>query len=840
MRKKKSKRRLSFLAATVFIVLLVLGILFLLLDIKEVADWLVIAAFALVFIALLVELEKEFRLLVRIKERFQFIYNLIKRAPGYFTKATPKQNWLTRFSSAHPRFALCALFLVVTCIFLLPLLFQMQSAVYGLPGDTWSSMWGQWWKDYARENNLDFLKVSLVNAPFGLDNTGFPFQVLQVLAYDYLYKVAGPYLYRNILTLLSFFLSALFTYMLVHYLTRSRLAGVVSGIVFALSPYHLFHAYQHLDLANIQWIPLFALSLVKLVSEVEHYSDWKKLLKNVAFCTVSYALVIFESYYYGYMVAILTFSFLLIYLIYRSTWKLPQYHGKKIAIALVLTLLLVTIVVLPFIYEYVKTSVAQPEGISSQKPAVYSRVYPQLFFFSAHLRDYCLPSVDHPLWGGGVERIVSKFKDYDNLFENTLFLGYLPLLLTALALVRFWRGGSWRNSLSKKSTPPDQNLRRWTFTFALLALVMVIFSAPPVSRVFGIPLYFPSHFLHKLFPMFRAYARFGILVMLGVAVLAGIGLTYLLQRIRTAHHRSILVAIIIGVVMLEFANFPPYRTTRDPEMSEFYQWLASQPRDVVIAEYPLVSSEEPQTYQYLCYQKFHQKKLLNGAMLGTVYDSIRKELVDISRPETVSFLKSLGMRYIIIHNDLYLEGPIPRPLQRYYSTRYQDEFFPEFNKNQPPSIEEESGLKLVWFSGELSAYEVTAKPLPLILAYHMNIGEEEDWGEEGLWRWMENNGEIILLNTTTNSLTAELEFKAGSFHIDRHLEIYLNNKLMANTVVNTGGMKEIELPAISLKPGINFLRLYTTEGAQNIDQVLQSGDFRDVSICLSPLQIILK
>lgn len=840
MSKKKSNRELLSLAATVFVVLLAVGFIFLLLDMEKVADWLVIAAFSLVFVALLIELERELRLLGKTKESLQLIYNLIRRIPGYFTKAIPQQNWLTRFSSAHPRLALCSLFLVVTFIFLLPLLFQMRSAVYGLPGDTWSSMWWQWWKDYARENNLDFLKVSLVNAPFGLDNTGFPFQVLQVLAYDYLYKVAGPYLYRNILTLLSFFLSALFTYMLVHYLTRSRLAGVVSGVVFALSPYHLFHAYQHLDLANIQWIPLFALSLVKLVSEVELYSDWKKLLKNAAFCTVSYALVVFENYYYGYMVAIFTLSFLLIYLIYRSTWKLPQYRGKEIAMALVLTLLLVTIAVLPFVYGYVKTFAAQPEGISSQKPAVYSRVYPQLFFFSAHLKDYYLPPVDHPLWGGGVERIVSKFKDYDNLFENTLFLGYLPLLLTALALVRFWRGGSWRNSLDKKSTPPDQNLRRWTFTFALLALMMVIFSAPPVSRFFGIPLYFPSHLLHKLFPMFRVYARFGMLVMLCVAVLAGIGLTYFLQRIRTAHHRSILVAIIIGVVMLEFANFPPYRTTRDPEMPEFYHWLASQPQDVVVAEYPLVSFEEPQTYQYLSYQKFHQKRLFNGAVLGTVYDSIRKELVDISRPETVSILKSLGVRYVIIHKNLYLEGPIPRPIKRYYSTRYQDEFFPGFNKNQPPSIEEESGLKLVWFSSELSAYEVTAKPSPLILAYHINIGEEEDWGEEGLWRWMENNGEILLLNTTPNPLTAELKFKVGSFHIDRHLEIYLNNKLIAKTVVNTTRMKEIELPSISLKPGINFLRLYTPEGALNIDQVLQSGDFRDVSICLSPLQTILK
>jgi len=674
MGKKKSDRRLLSIGVMVFISLLLLCGLFLLLQKANVADWLVVAAFALVFIVLLVKLEREFHLLGRAKESLLLLRNLVSRAPGYFTRTTPQENWLTRFSSAHPRPALCSLFLLVTFIFLLPLLFQMGSAVYGLPGDTWGNLWWHWWRDYAREHNLDYTRISLVNAPFGLNTTGYPFQVLWTSVYDTLYRAAGPYLYRNILTILSFFLSALFTYMLVHYLTGNRLAGAVSGVVFALSPYHLFHAYQHLELSNIQWIPLFALSLVKLVNEVEGYSSWKKLLKNTAFCATAYTLVTFENYYYGYFVAIFTLVFLSIYLIYRSSWKLPYYNGKKIAIALAITLLLVTVMVLPFIYDYVKTFAAQPGGIPTEKPSVYYRQYPQLSFFGAKIRDYYLPPVDHPLWGGVTERIVSKFRDFDNLFENTLYLGYIPLLLTILALLRLWQGRRWLKRPKRAVHPPNQNLHRWTLIFTLVTLVMVIFSAPPVSRVFGISVKFPSYFLHKVFPMFRVYARFGILTMLCVAVLAGIGLTYLLQRIKTAHHKSIFIAILIGVIMLEFANFPPYRTTRDPEVPEFYRWLTSQPSDVIIAEYPMLIFEVPLTYQYLSYQKLHQKRLLNGAISGSVYDSLRKELVDISRPETVRALAGLGVKYLLIHKDRYLEGPIPRPLQRYYNTRYREEF----------------------------------------------------------------------------------------------------------------------------------------------------------------------
>ena len=39
----------------------------------------------------------------------------------------------------------------------------------------------------------------------------------------------------------------------------------------------------------------------------------------------------------------------------------------------------------------------------------------------------------------------------------------------------------------------------------------------------------PSFFMYKILPMFRAYCRFGIVVELAVAVLAGFGLKFFLR-----------------------------------------------------------------------------------------------------------------------------------------------------------------------------------------------------------------------------------------------------------------------------------------------------------------------
>ena len=74
--------------------------------------------------------------------------------------------------------------------------------------------------------------------------------------------------------------------------------------------------------------------------------------------------------------------------------------------------------------------------------------------------------------------------------------------------------------------------------------------------------------------MFRAYARFGVVVGLMTALLAGAGAAWLWRRPGSAGRRA--AALLLGLAVVEFAPFPPWRW-RDVLPTRAHRWLAAQP-----------------------------------------------------------------------------------------------------------------------------------------------------------------------------------------------------------------------------------------------------------------------
>jgi hypothetical protein len=65
----------------------------------------------------------------------------------------------------------------------------------------------------------------------------------------------------NILVLWTFPLTAAFTYLLAHAITRSVPAAAVAGLLSAFAPFHVAHAAYHPHVAQVQWIPLYVASV---------------------------------------------------------------------------------------------------------------------------------------------------------------------------------------------------------------------------------------------------------------------------------------------------------------------------------------------------------------------------------------------------------------------------------------------------------------------------------------------------------------------------------------------------------------------------------------------------
>src|SRR5207248_6208775 len=110
-----------------------------------------------------------------------------------------------------------------------------------------------------------------------------------------------------------------------------------------------------------------------------------------------------------------------------------------------------------------------------------------------------------------------------------LSLGYTVLLLAVLgAVVALWG-------------------RRWFPALLALAVSVAgaLFSFPPSERVGPLDAHFPSFYLVNWLPYFRVYARFAMIVMLGVTLLAAFGYDDLLARARRA-------SLPVGLALIPF------------------------------------------------------------------------------------------------------------------------------------------------------------------------------------------------------------------------------------------------------------------------------------------------
>jgi hypothetical protein len=116
-----------------------------------------------------------------------------------------------------------------------------------------------------------------------------------------------------------------------------------------------------------------------------------------------------------------------------------------------------------------------------------------------------------------------------------------------------------------------------------------------------------------LLDSFRAPARFAVLVLLAVAVLAGLAVTSLATWIRRPRTQMVFAGVVAAALMTEYWSAPVATAAVPLEPPAVYQWLARQP-ETVILELPAPAPEalwkHETTYQYLSI--YHWQPLVNG------------------------------------------------------------------------------------------------------------------------------------------------------------------------------------------------------------------------------------
>jgi hypothetical protein len=417
----------------------------------------------------------------------------------------------------------------------------------------------------------------------------------------------SPVLVFNIVLILGFALTAFAGYLLVHDWTGDHAAGMLAGSLFAFNT-HTLTRLAHIQGIHAWGLPLALLAADRLIQQTRLRDALWLALWMTAMAYTSGYLVVFASV----MVAVV----LLV--------RLPEWWRRA-----------THVVPLVGLAAIVSAAAALPLYLSYRRVAVeygMVRSLDNVAGFSATLAGYVASAgrLYYALW--------SK-----PLFEGPIdafFPGFVALILAAGAIVWITR----RKHLDSGS-PSGLVMRHRVLTALAIAVAGFVLSFGPQTPIYS--------WLFHVFPPLqglRAAARFGNLFLLGTAVLAGIGLATLRQRL-PAGRRALVAAAIIVLANLESLR-APFQYTRFEGIPAIYSLVAEEPGPVVLVEmpfYPPALIFENSTY--MVYSTAHFRPLMNGYS-GYIPGSYRRYVETFSRfPEEQAILamREAGATHVMVH-----------------------------------------------------------------------------------------------------------------------------------------------------------------------------------------------
>lgn len=453
-----------------------------------------------------------------------------------------------------------------------------------------------------------------------------------VLVWPVFFFTSNLVLAYNTAMLVSFVLSGLGMYFLVRELTGNRWAGMVAGTIFLAAPYRFGHLLQ-IQLLTMQWFPFVFFCLVRFLRQGR--------LRQLAGIVVFSLLQVLSCNYYAVYLAFSVVLFGAVLLLFGRTLL-----SRRIVALLVSGAGLVALASLPFVLPYER----------NRERGFYRR-YEDVVHFSASLPDYLTPSSFNrsPLWG---------FLPAEQRSERTLFMGIAALALAGIGV------------LSRKAREAGGTDRVfWIFAIGIVAS-SVILSLGPELRWNGTLLPLPYRFFYRHLPGFggmRAPARLAVLVLFGVAALAGIGTSSLLRR--TGRWGRWIAPGLLGFLLFEYQTYSLGRVLpMAPEIPAVHRFLAQAPGKGAVLVLPIHEGEQIiQESLYMYYSTAHFRPLVNGysGWWPNDYWELVGRLRSFPTARTLRFLLDRApVDTLVVHYDR-IPGPRRRALEAGME-RYRD------------------------------------------------------------------------------------------------------------------------------------------------------------------------
>ena len=437
-------------------------------------------------------------------------------------------------------------YLLLTCVYAWRVIINFGAELAGHGGDAYQNLWNMWWFERAMETGSNPWYTNMLHQPGGttlLFHTLSPLNSLLAIPLSWIFGQPAAY---NIIFIFTFVASAFTMYLLVFELFGSRWGAFLAGVAFSFSHYHFAHAQGHLNLASMQWVPLFLLGLLR---------TWRyRRIKDGVLMGVALVLTTFTEMYY----AIFSITIALMATLVKVAREPKKvFEGSIIkAVSAGAGIWLVTggVLVGAMIYTWINT-----QFVKAHDPR----------WFSADLQGFFVPGWISA-WSGFFEGTWSKWTG--NTAENSWYLGYSLIFISSLSFF-----------LRPKKTRP------WAW-LALMILGLVL-SLGPVLHWGGKihdGLVLPFRVFEIVMPFVKMSGvpgRWHFLALVAISVLSGAGLGSLLERFRSKRLFRLPLGPTIAVILLVMVSIelaPRFAETRSIHQPSFIAKLKDRPSDEVV------------------------------------------------------------------------------------------------------------------------------------------------------------------------------------------------------------------------------------------------------------------
>jgi hypothetical protein len=511
--------------------------------------------------------------------------------------------------------AITGLAIVLTAFLTYPVLFRMANAARV---DSFDGQFGIW--------SVAWVARTIVTDPAGLFDTNMFYPHRNTLAFGEgnigagilavpVYWLSGnAVLAHNSVMVISFVLSVLGTFYLVRHLTGSPHAAIAPAIAYAFCPY-VFSHFPHIVLLTLGGIPFSMLAFHRLV---ERQTAGRAVTLGAVLGAQGLA-----SGYYGIFAGLSVGLGTLYFAIARGLWRRRSYWGWVAAAALVSIA-----IVLPFLRPYLEL----------QRDTGFARPLEESYALGANWSAYLTSAAWAHRW----------LLPYLPPWKEVLFPGALA---TVLGLVGAWRG----------TRPTEARSTRDVAGFYVLLTGLALWAS------FGpqAGLYLLMYEWLPTFSLLHAPSRFGVVVVLGLSVLAGFAIEHA-ARSRPVQHRRAIGFVLALVATAELTGIP-WRWTELPPRARAYTMLRMLPRGVV-TEFPFFwrRGDFPRHAAYLLNSTYHWQPLVNG--YGDFIPTDFREMVDdlglFPTERGFERLRERDVRYLVFHLDQYDRAARRRLVER--------------------------------------------------------------------------------------------------------------------------------------------------------------------------------